>query len=89
MLACLDDDVQMASSSNNNSGDFIIRGREWGVQRGRVSPLPMRAFRGGKMPHRIRQLLAGEPNCYKIIVRLLELDFSDYLSLIHIVKVFF
>ncbi|XP_053990475.1 nuclear RNA export factor 1-like [Hylaeus anthracinus] len=67
-MACLDDDVQMASSSNNNSGDFIISRREWGGQRGRVSPLPMRAFRGGKIPSKIRQIITGEATCYKIVI---------------------
>ncbi|XP_076636350.1 nuclear RNA export factor 1 isoform X1 [Colletes latitarsis] len=67
LVLCLDDDVQMATSSNNNSSDFTIRERKWGV-RGRVSPLPSRPYRGGKMPFRMKQLLAFEPTCYKITI---------------------
>ncbi|XP_076659029.1 nuclear RNA export factor 1 [Halictus rubicundus] len=68
LLACLDDDVQMAASSNNNNRQVVMRGgREFNSQRGRVSPLPMRGFRGGKMANRIRINLPGDP-CYKILI---------------------
>ncbi|XP_076279140.1 nuclear RNA export factor 1 [Lasioglossum baleicum] len=65
LLACLDDDVQMAASSNNNSRQVVVR--EFNSQRGRVSPSPMRGFRGGRMANKIRINLPGDP-CYKIVI---------------------
>ncbi|XP_003707929.1 nuclear RNA export factor 1 isoform X2 [Megachile rotundata] len=66
-LACLDEDVQMATSSNNNNRQVIIRGRDRGMQRGRNSPLPHRRFRGG-LAAGMRRLPLGEPNWYKITI---------------------
>ncbi|KOC68173.1 Nuclear RNA export factor 1 [Habropoda laboriosa] len=72
-LACLDEDVQMATSSNNNNRQVIIRGRDRGMQRGRNSPVPHRRFRSGPAP-RMRQLginwhkLPIEANWYKITI---------------------
>ncbi|XP_029051984.1 nuclear RNA export factor 1-like [Osmia bicornis bicornis] len=66
-LACLDEDVQMATSSNNNNRQVIIRGRDRGMQRGRNSPLPHRRFRGG-IAAGIRRYPVGDPNWYKIAI---------------------
>lgn len=65
--ACLDEDVQMATSSNNNNRQVIITGRNRGTLRGRNSPVPYRRFRMRLAP-RMRQLPIGEPNWYKISV---------------------
>ncbi|OAD59082.1 Nuclear RNA export factor 1 [Eufriesea mexicana] len=65
--ACLDEDVQMATNSNNNNRQVIITGRNRGTLRGRNSPVPYRRFRMPLVP-RIRQLPLGEPNWYKITV---------------------
>ncbi|XP_043803454.1 nuclear RNA export factor 1-like [Apis laboriosa] len=64
-LACLDEDVQMATSSNNNNRQVIMTGRNRGIQRGRNSPVPHRRFR---MAPRIRQFPIGDSNWYKIII---------------------
>lgn len=66
-LACLDEDVQMATSSNNNNRQVIMTGRNRGIQRGRNSPVPQRRFRMGLAP-RIRQFPIGDSNWYKITV---------------------
>lgn len=66
-LACLDEDVQMATSSNNNNRQVIMTGRNRGIQRGRNSPVPHRRFRMGLAP-RIRQFPIGDSNWYKITI---------------------
>ncbi|KAG7199785.1 hypothetical protein KM043_000448 [Ampulex compressa] len=66
-LACLDDDVPMATSSNNNARQVIVRGRDRGAPRGRNSPLPHRGFRGGPALSRSR-LSASEGTWYKITI---------------------
>ncbi|XP_033341317.2 nuclear RNA export factor 1 [Megalopta genalis] len=68
-LTCLDDDVQMATSSNNNSRQVIVSGRDFNSRRGRLSPLPVRGFRGGGkiINNRFRINLPGDP-CYQIII---------------------
>ncbi|CAL7946484.1 unnamed protein product [Xylocopa violacea] len=66
-IACLDEDVQMATSSNNNNRQVIIRGRDRGMQRGRNSPVPPRKFRG-RMFQRLNQHPLGESTCYKVTI---------------------
>lgn len=66
-LACLDEDVQMATSSNNNNRQVIITGRNRGTQRGRNSPVPNRRFRMGLVP-RLKRIPLGEPSWYKITI---------------------
>lgn len=75
-LACLDEDVQMATSSTNNNRQTMIRGRDRGMQRGRNSPLPHRRFRGGLAAPRAR-LPIGEPSWYKVTVSERVRNFDD------------
>ncbi|CAK9805827.1 Nuclear RNA export factor 1 [Anthophora quadrimaculata] len=64
----LDEDVQMATSSNNNNRQVVVRGRDRGMQRGRNSPVPYRRFRVGGPTSRMKQLSIGASNWYKITI---------------------